>query len=398
MDAFFDDTPLVVSNSPEATRIEGKTGKHGRRVITVEIRSDGKYGVDGLHQGDLIREVIAARNIIPDWTVERWSQYLHEIGRVPLWILYTDVDRFHKAIYAAEVLRAAYATRDPEEMKKVDSGLKHLPRDNFDHNTYQEQYHGKRWGSPEDTVEAQVKEMEAAKIDNKRLDVHEAPTTTRTEEPEEEKWKEAEKIARTMKREEWLGKFDPEFETRIRYCYQWLRDIGEVPGHPIDPMDVYWMAETEQVRTAGPKTQTRRMAATRKVVKYLHKLIKEERLKSRTANKDTKMNLHSTSYRTVLAAKALHANIEEHARRKDDEYLPEVKKATKAYFKAHFPIKNPPPGPLTTIDPDYHEYVVLCRKWGIEEGQLIHKVMHKIKDEPKKEKTKPVVDDDEVPF
>jgi hypothetical protein len=376
----------------DTEEIKAKTTGRVKRVIgrggamLTDIRADMSNGMD---QGKLIQEVVAMRPIIPErYTDEDWARILHSVGHVPFYILCEDVDRYHLAMYAAEQLR------DPSKKAIKDAGLKYLPRTSgtgHDPNEYQEKIHGKRWGGvdPEETkpVREQMTEKQKKLIESKRAEsVASIINSDKYDLPIKERWANAEKVARIGKREDWEGLGSPEFESMVQFCYRWIKDCGRVPRQMCDPMDVYW-ERWGLVKGVDEKTNERRMSMVKAVRKFWRKAVKEARAQGKA------LDLKSQSYRTVLGAMKLQRAIEEYAWNHkvwkvsedkskpvemelvtpDEVLVKRVEKAAKGYFKAHFPLKNPPPGPMSTVDPDYHTYMRLCRKYGLKQGALLHK-------------------------
>jgi hypothetical protein len=89
------------------------------------------------------------------------------------------------------------------------------------------------------------------------------------------------------------------------------------------------------------------------------------------------IDLNSRSYRVVLAARELWAQLERYAtaHRKgaaappDEEMIPLVFKAVVAYFDAHRPL------PAGQVDVDWATYAEFCETWNIEVGPPYHELL-----------------------
>jgi hypothetical protein len=369
-----------------------QSSRGGKRYFSVKIG----YDDHGVSQSDLLMEVIASRNIVPeDWDETKWSEYMHHVGQIPFYVLQADPDRYHLCIYAAELLRKNREVRD--------KGIDKVQSPTHDLTEAQPALDGTTWGGLDDeegiegdfglthsghrirpkTVRDQVDAAQKAKVEKHKAQVL-AAQVAENKDPYILKWVQAEKTARTVPRAEWEGQLDFEFESMVKYCYGWLRDINEVPKpYPTDSLDLFWPRKKMLDGTAEAKV--RREAIVAKVISFWRKSVK------RALQTNAGINLQSQSYRVILAAKKLEGLIEQYASnyrrlaKKQDKNVPvleidddvlgaEVKRAAVEYFQAHFPVEldGAKPGPVTTADPDYVEYIRLCRRYKLEEGVLLH--------------------------
>jgi hypothetical protein len=390
-----------VHSSQKASSGSQKTGPNeivGRgqnRMMQVTIG----YNDHGVSQSDLLMEVVASRDIVPaDWDNAKWSSYLHSVGQVPFYILAGDPDRYHLCIYAAEVLRK---TRSHAEKH---SGLDEVNRDRGRNiGEHQDEIDGVTWGgvdgeevegdfgithsgrpSKPKTVRDQI--TQSTKLTTELHQQAVAPSAlAENNDKYLYRWQQAEKIARTLKRDEWQGKVDHEFEAMINYCYNWLRDIADVPKpYPKDGVEMtnmFWAQP--KILAMGEREKERRDKIVEKIITFWHKSVKKN---------GEGINLKSQSYRTVLAAMKLDRLIEQYADNykrfareqpkgqkpvleiPDEELESQIRKAATEYFRAHFPVEleGAKPGPITTSDPDYPEYIRLCKKYNLKEGVYLH--------------------------
>jgi hypothetical protein len=371
----FELTPSATYN-PEVegdTRLTGKAGRRNKeRIIEVKL----KYDSETLNQSDMLREVIAARGTIDERynDPEYCSKMFYRLGKVPAYILAGDIDRWSYFIFAAETLRL---NPDFKEL-----GIKELGNvnDGYDFKKAQPELEGGvTWGGEEhenETVRAQVDKAKKKALEENRESAAPAKPVVDENDPYILKWKVAEKHARNTPRDQWEGKTDVEFERMIKWCYGWLRDIGEVPTPYPDPLDLFWARPRPGDLQMSASAIKRRNFITGKVMKFWRKSLSQEGVKDQ-------MNLQGAmSYRVVLAAKKLSTHIEYYSApdpihgEDDDELIANVKKAALNYFNAHFPVdtQGAKPGPITTLDPGYVDYIRICRQYKLEEGTLLHEV------------------------
>ena len=98
------------------------------------------------------------------------------------------------------------------------------------------------------------------------------------------------------------------------------------------------------------------------------------------------MNGNVNSYRITLASMNLEMAIEDYATGYRNQNMidypaefeahlaEQVKIAVTAYSKAFNPVETlgTEPGPETTLDPPYIEYLRLCRKYNLQPGVFLH--------------------------
>jgi hypothetical protein len=236
------------------------------------------------------------------------------------------------------------------------------------------------WGGVDDipnppTVREQVEQSKQSNIDSHRPLVKPAPYVKPSNDPYILKWRVAEDIARNKKRKEWDNdETDFELLEMIRYCYSWIQDTGVVPSYTHDLIDLYWPRPKN-----GLGLDLTEQGITRR--DYVVEKVRDFWIKSVSQN-PAGIDLNSKSYRTILAARKLCDLIEKYADKyrnplegqTEKEIMKEIKGAAHEYFLAHFPAQQlgSVPGPLSTIDPEYVEYVQLCRKYNLKEGVLLH--------------------------
>lgn len=357
--------------------IKGQRTRGGKRALQITL----EYNANGLDPSDMLMEVIASRNIIDeDWSPEDMSRYLHNVGQIPFYILAGGqiTDRYFKCLYAAEFLRKNPDFRDVGISELQHKHPEAKPHRVFRANEQQEEIDGTMWGGADEiTVREQVETAQKSQIDENRSKAVPAEMVLTREGPEDAylaKWIMAEKRA-AQPRESWEGKCDFEFEQMIKYCYGWLRDIGEVPKpYPMGTIDLFWQRPLPYQVPLDEKTVARRNYITAKVMKFWYKSLEKD------GNREAMQFNNPLSYRVVLAAKALNNAIEIYAVNwqddgdGDEELQLRVRKRSVAYFNAHFPVEyeGAKAGPLDTLDPDYVSYVRLCRKYGLKEGTLLH--------------------------
>lgn len=363
------------------SHLTGKTGKKGRRVIKVTLEANsGKLAV-----GDMIRESIASRGTIGDEFQDPAfvGKTFYNLGKLPAWILAGSIEHWHIFVYAAEMLRIHpdWADGHPglEELrtnKCYGCGCNRHPSLDKMPDFFTS------WGdvdeAPIKPVREQLKEAQANLIDRTRSEAVPAQPAETDEGPYNAylaKWVMAEKRAR-QPRASWEGKADVEFEAMIKYCYGWLKDIGEVPQpYPMGTIDLFWQRPRPGEIKMSAKAVERRNFVTYKVMKFWRKSMAQPDVK------DTiQLGRDPLSYRVVMAAQKLATAIEFYADpdpihgEDDDLLMKSVRKAALRYFQAHFPVEleGAKPGPLATLDPGYVEYIQLCRKYGLKEGVLLH--------------------------
>jgi hypothetical protein len=214
--------------------------------------------------GEMIMELIGSheRNI-PDWTPERWAEYFYRLGNIPLWAIWTDTDRYWMVIYAIEFLRA-YASKE-----ECSEALRKYLRigNKFDPSQYNEAQMGRSWGCVEKdgdvegnfglahpdleedgkTIRDWALELTRKNIEtNKPRMIAADPVTNERWErlhndPWRQMWDIAENIARKKSRKDWDGRLDPVLDKMVRFCFHWIRDIGEVPRpYPASIRDLYF--------------------------------------------------------------------------------------------------------------------------------------------------------------
>mgnify|MGYP001319038654 CR=1 FL=1 len=412
------------SSQESHPKLEGRKGRGGKRLldITVEYEPESESAghIHGRLQGDMFREIIAARGIISEDSndPETVGKVFYNLGRIPAWILAGDADRWHCFIYAAEMLRrnpewvdssiglkelrdtrcrtcgcdrhapveemvntfAVWGNVDTAVVKKQPSEPPQKPLDT-PKEVLETAPEPKKPDLPPQTSRADastsVREQVISKkeelIDKTRAEAAPAHPVEEQDGPHKAymaKWVLAEAKAR-QPRDTWEGKHDYEFESMIKYCYGWLRDIGEVPSYPADSLSLFWPAPLPRGISEPSRVTERRNFIAGKVLRFWQKSMNqdgaEERIRSRK---------NPLSYRVVLAAMKLSSKIEFYADpdpihgEDDSELVADVKKAAVEYFKAHFPIGDA--GPIATSDPSYVEYLQLCRTYNLKEGTLLH--------------------------
>lgn len=360
----------LTPNQPSSeARLSGKKGRRGGRILTLTLEADAK----NLNPSDMIREVIACKNIIDERydDPEFCSKLFYRMGNVPAYILAGDRDRFYQWLYAAETLRL-----NPEFKNSGIEELSHTDRNKgYDASKHQKELDGTVWGGVEEvqtpkTVRDQMAQSKKDNIEKTREDAKPAQVYDHENDPYYQKWKMAEARAR-IPRKEWEGKTDTMFEAMIKYCYGWLKEIGEVPQPYPDPIDLFWPRPrpgSMDMSVAAVETRTQ---VTGKIIKFLHASMSKPGIKEKM-----ELGRRPLSYRVVLAAKKLARKIEwycypDPVHGKD---IDTVKKAALDYFNAHFPVdtQGAKPGPLETLDPGYVEYIRICRTYKLEEGTLLH--------------------------
>lgn len=346
---------------------------------------------------------------MPNWDLKRWSEFLHYVGQCPVWVVAGTPHVWNQLIYAAEILRL-----HPEAQAEIDegrhTGLAHRHPDAKPHREFKpgevqtELGEGHSWGvdpvdfnKPIDRLEIdtkpldhsktakpvreQIEERQAQKLVDDKSQAAPAEVHLTKEGPAlafEAKWIKAEEVARGSRKLWDKGQFDTDFEEMIRHCYGWLRDIGEVPQpYPDSELTLFWPRPHVDALRMTPTAVERRTFITGKVIKFLRKSMSQDGVKEQL-----QLKRQPPSYRVILSAKKLSTAIEYYVEpdpihgEDDGELMDNVKRAAMRYFKAHFPVstEGAKPGPITTLDPDYVGYIKLCRKYGLKDGTLLHKV------------------------
>lgn len=345
----------------------------GTRKIEVTMSYDKATGLDA---ADMICEIIRGRGTLNDEfeNPEYLATVYHSLGNTPAWVLAADLNRWHQFVYAAEMLRIhpEFKQLGVQASLETSSSQRHAPGKDLI----------KTLGGTEEPVpiREQQEKLKAAAVESNKILAFPAPVSenTKADEAYIQKWHMAEKRA-GQPRESWEGKADKEFEEMIKYCYGWLRDIGEVPKpYPMGMIDLFWQRPTPSQVRMDEKTVTRRNYITARVMKLWTASVADPDYKAQL-----EIGRKPCSYRVVLAAKNLSKYIELYATNwdadpihgDDDAVQKMVRKAAVRYVNAHLPIDatGAKPGPLATVDPDYVDYIRLCRKYGLKEGVLLHK-------------------------
>lgn len=361
----------------EQTKTVARDGK-GKRSLQVVLG----YNSEGLNQSTMIMEIACMReHIPPDWGPQEWSDYLYGVGNIPFYAVWGDLDRYYMLLYAAEYFRQNPEGKDLG-LSKLQERIKSFdPKKMLDLQLGSQNGHSV-WGGVEyesrPPIREQVATQQKETIDRNRSEAVPAEAVLTQQGPNDAylaKWVMAEKRA-GQPRESWEGKCDWEFEQMIKYCYGWLKDIGEVPQpYPMGTIDLFWQRPRPNETPMDEKTVMRRNYITYKLMKFWRKSLSEDGVKDL-------MQFSPLSYRVTLMAKRLNKLIEMYATNwqtdddgaQDDVIMGKVRKVALKYFKAHFPVamEGAKPGPLATLDPPYVEYIRLCRKYQLEEGILLH--------------------------
>lgn len=362
----------------------------GKRRFAVMLEYDPSK-VTGI--GELLMESIGVRGIhkfIPQpYTIEDAFKYIKCFAWTPANIVAGSEDCWHAYIYAVEYMRM-HGTKEQQRQANYSDKQVNPDYDNTKENIKQD---GRTWGSidMEDFIEPtgerglsyqevpvreQVQERQAAVIEAHRssltpVDLDKVRESANA--PEEQKWEVAVGLARKA-RSVWEGKIDWEMEQRVKYCYGWLRDIGSIPlPYPADLTCLFW--PISKVFGNNEQDNQRREFITGKIMGFWRRGLAQNEI-------DT----HSESYRVTLAAMELSALIEEYVgnpRRVDHEHtlnqldavtITEIKSAAQKYFQAHIPVSHlgAAPGPISTLDPTFVDYIRLCKKYDIPTGTLLH--------------------------
>jgi hypothetical protein len=374
--------------------LDYRYGRGNKRVFTVKLG----YNDHGLEEGQMIMEIMTMRHDIPaDWGVAEWRRFMDTSGALPFRNLFKGTCwTYHRLLFAAEYLRIFETDEDFHQ-----NGCWVPPPDGFDPDAEQVELDGRTWGGVDiddmilpvegemglshtinevKPVREQVGEQQAAVIEahkNSLVPIDLDKVRELENDPELQKWEVAQGIARKP-RSTWEGKLDFEMELRVKYCYKWLADIGEVPRpYPQDLLELFWPI----MRIDGnDRDKERRNEVTAKLISFWRKSVQKN---------GAGIDLHSESYRVTLAAMELESLIEHHCsnyrrvdhenslEQLDAESMGHIKQAAVRYFQAHFPVQTlgADPGPIATLDPPYVEYVRLCRKYNIKEGTLLHEAL-----------------------
>lgn len=400
-DDLFDDVDPFEDLFVEESEITKAHGRAGKQRLSVVIEYDPSK-VSGI--GSLIMESIASRGTIPeDFDADHAVKWYQNLGRLDAKTLANDEDRWQMFVFAAEYLRMHGSPDQNREKMKHITGKVNPDWDETAENVAQD---GRTLGTVDidpfgpgvpvvgeagiahldppsrlaslPTVRESVERTEAMKVEKNRPEAHAVDfDAIRAEEgnPQLQIWRVANEYA-LKPRAEWEGKVDWMLEQKIKYCYSWIQEFGDITApYPPDQLAIFWGRPSVDPRDK-PKVD-RRDAMTSKVIGFW---------RASVAKNGDGMNLKSDSYRTVLTAMALQKAIEDYVSAgskfdfegnvidKGEEM--EVQKAAKAYFMAHFPIKDlgAGPGPLSTSDPDFVEYLRLIRQYKLPQGTLLHEI------------------------
>lgn len=360
----------LTPNQPSSeARLTGKKGRRGGRMLTITLDANSK----DLNPSDMIREVIACKNIIDDRydDPEFCSKLFYRMGNIPAYILAGDRDRFYQWLFAAETLRLnpEFKNHGVDELSRTDRNK------DYDASKHQPELDGTVWGGVEPvqtpkTVRDQMAQSKKDNIEKTREDAKPAKVYDPEKDTYYQRWKMAEARAR-IPRKEWEGKTDAMFEAMIKYCYGWLRDIGEVPQPYPDPIDLFWQRPRPGSMDMSVAAVEARTKVTGKIIKFLHSSMSQPGVREKM-----ELGRKPLSYRVVLAAKNLATKIEWYCNPDPihGKDIDTVKKVALDYFNAHFPIdtQGAKPGPLETLDPGYVDYIRICRTYGLDEGTLLH--------------------------
>lgn len=366
-----------------------KQGRAGKRRMNVTVEYDPSK-ISGISQ--LLMESISSRGIVAeDYDGDRAIDVYKNLGKLEARTLARDEDRWHMFIFAAEYLRV-HGSEEQQSQAMLYQGKVNPKWDETKENVEQD---GRTIGGVDDdpltppiipvtgeagvshTVRGQVESKQKTAIEKNRPSAVPADLDKiRAEagDPQTQTWRLALEMAHKP-REEWEGKIDWMLEQKVKYCYSWLTEAGELPRpFPPDSLNIFWNVRASA--DVGPQeVKDRRFAITGKIMNFWRKSVEQN---------GAGIDLKSDSYRTTLAALELHKalntyvgagshfNMAGEVQDKVEEIA--VQKAAKKYFQAHFPISmaGAGPGPLSTMDPDYVEYIRLCRQYRLPEGTLLH--------------------------
>lgn len=377
--------PVPKTLSSRFKSVWKKLSDRNPKVMTVSIAYNRG---DRDSMADYLLEILKdrAEYMYPNWDIDKAMMVLKSSSKMNVGIASGREDIWYLYIYAAEYIRK-YGSTEQRRTYWLPETSEPMTADEDRFATTRDSWGGVEddWGETQPVpVREQMQEKKVSTMEAYRgtLTDHDLAEIASLEaEPELMKWAVAEKIAHTKARSRWEGKLDWEMEQRVKYCYGWLREVGNVPKYPDSLEEVFRpYVAIENSERANEK----RLKITEKVMKFFHAMLKRSDLKG--------INLYTKSYRAVLAAQELEALIEHYATNYrriestpqgtiteemlDAEDEQAIKQAAVRYFNAHLPVQTQgsPPGPLSTIDPGYVEYIQLCRKYGIKEGQLLHEV------------------------
>lgn len=369
-----------------------------------------------------------------DKDADYWFQQLNSLGALPMRVLAKDRDRFIVALYAACFMHSQGLTWNAEADKRNPGP--DISNPDFDPNAENVAQDGKHWGmrletqglpkrnvapgeaiahnkpaavgskptpihpEPFHDLQEQALKKEADRKAAERGELLEATKLSKRAEPvgtvreqveskttsdlekflgsetpmgqleairhtgEDtyiQKWAIAERLARKP-REAW-EQAPWELRKMTEYCIGWIKDTGAVPYYPKDLIEIWWKRPTASVINMTPVAIARRDAIVEKIRSFWTSSVE--------SNRD-KINVRSESYRVTLAAMDLEKLIEVFANGTDNEA--DIRQGAMKYFHAHFPIETlgVKPGPITTLDPNFIEYMKLCQKYNLQVGTLLH--------------------------
>lgn len=367
----------------ELTPEQPKQGRAGTKQMNVTIAYDAP---PDNQVGQLIMECIASRGIISsDYHADKAKAIYQNLGKLEARTLARDEDRWQMFVFATEWLR----TNDPTAWGE---SIRNIGKVNPDWDETQEnvQQDGRTLGGVDDDplappltvkkknepVREQIENAKKANIEKNRPNAAPADLDkikAEANDPKMQIWVIAQELA--MKpRDEWEHKVDWMLEQKIKYCVHWLQHVKDSNApFPEDARAIFWPHPMTDPREKP--NFDRRNAITGKVLKFWRKSVLEN---------GEGIDLQSKSYRVTLAAIKLHKAIDEYVRAgakfnlegevQDKAEEVQVQRAAKEYFRAHFPVTafGAKPGPISTLDPDYVEYVRLCRTYKLEIGTLLH--------------------------
>lgn len=118
--------------------VMGRRGRGGKGVVTISILP----GVACPETSQLLLEVVAMRGSLVEYTIDQCYEYLNTLGRNSFRSIMGDEDRYHQAIYCAEMVRLH---GDPTKATEALQFLR-LPQFDPKHDPSQE---GHVWGIEE---------------------------------------------------------------------------------------------------------------------------------------------------------------------------------------------------------------------------------------------------------
>lgn len=350
----------------------------------------------------LMESLLGMQFIINDYGIDHAINTYQAHSRTSAGILGGDRDRFFQFIFAAEFLRE-YGTKEDWDKATI-HGRPVNPA--WDSSGFDEKQDGKIIGGVDDykedavPVREQVKKAESDNIEKHRPNMTPAVAGSmermsnlpklgdykRDPQANDRIWEMAVEKAK-LPCEEWEGKVDPMLETKIKYCHSWMESVGSLTvPYPADRLSIFWPKPIPEV--ANQANILRRNEVVTKVINFWRSAVEKNK------QQGTQFDIRSKSYRVTLAAMALAKAIDEYVSAgsrqvfdKDDKgndiivpddtkELQAVQLAARNYFTAHVPasLLGGKPGPMTTLDPEYPEYVTLCRTYNIQVGTLLHEV------------------------